>query len=158
MASKEMELDATVGGLLEALPSVWDRIRSNLRIAATGEFGISLDQVHTLRHIKKGFRTVRDISDKRQVSRPAISQSVEILVKKGLVTRKRESDDRRLVSLDLTPYARGVMEANWESNRAWVSQRLSRLTVSELKEIGRAMETLKNAFAPDGAREAGASL
>ena len=148
-ASKDRELQATVDLLLETLPPVWDRIRSNLRGAATAKFGITLDQFHTLRHIKKGYQSVHDLSEKRQVSKAAISQSVDTLVKKALVTRRQEDPDRRRVLLELTPYARKVLDANFDDNRAWVTERMSSLTVAQLVELGRAMATLRDLFAPD---------
>src|SRR5208283_1473662 len=93
-------LQQAVDKLLETLPPVWDRIRSNLRSAATEKFGITLEQFHVLRHIRRGFQSVGDLADKKQISRSAISQSVEVLVAKDLVTRRQESDDRRCVLLE----------------------------------------------------------
>ena len=46
MDTPESLLKETVEGLLETLPPVWDRIRSNLRAAGTGKFGITLEQFH----------------------------------------------------------------------------------------------------------------
>lgn len=149
MTGKKQELDLTSRQILEVLPRVWDVLRCNLRAAATGKFEISLDQFHTLRHIRKGFRTVRDLADTRQVSRAAISQSVDILVRKGLVTRSQEGEDRRLVSLDLTPFAREVLDSNYEDNVAWAAARLDALSVDELRKLREAMETLRRVFASE---------
>jgi DNA-binding MarR family transcriptional regulator len=149
MSSKDSDLRSTVDCVLETLPPVWDRIRYNLRVAATGKFGITLEQFHTLRHIRKGYQSVRELAEKRQVSPAAISQAVENLVRKGLVTRRQEGEDRRCVLLELTPYAREVLDANYEENRAWARGRMASLTVSELGEVRKAMATLKGVFAPD---------
>lgn len=152
MAAKDKELRSAVDAVLDALPPVWDRIRSNLRAAATGKFGITLDQFHTLRHIKKGFQSVGELAEKRQVSKAAISQSVETLVKKGLVTRRQDGPDRRCVLLELTPYASEVLDANYEDNRGWVAERMASLTAAQLGELSRAMATLKSVFAPEAGR------
>jgi len=154
MSSKDVELQSTVDCVFETLPPVWDRIRYNLRVAATGKFGITLEQFHVLRHIRKGCQSVRDLAEKRQVSPAAISQGVENLVRKGLVTRRQEGEDRRCVLLELTPYASEVLDANYEENRAWMRGRMASLTMAELGEVRRAMATLKAVFAPDapGAR------
>ena len=149
MSSKDKDLKATVDCVLETLPPVWDRIRYNLRVAATGKFGISLEQFHVLRHIRKGYQSVRDLAEKRQVSPAATSQGVENLVRKGLVTRRQKGGDRRCVLLELTPYASEVLDANYEENRAWVRERMASLTVTELGEVRRAMATLRGVFAPD---------
>jgi DNA-binding MarR family transcriptional regulator len=139
----------TVDSVLDTLPPVWDRIRSNLRTAATAKFGISLEQFHDLRHIKHGYSSVGELAEKRQISRPAVSQAVAILVAKGLVTRHEEEGDRRFVRLGLTPYAREVMDANFEENRAWMRAKMASLSTDELATVGRAMEILRSAFTPN---------
>jgi DNA-binding MarR family transcriptional regulator len=154
MKAPEPLLRETVDKLLETLPPVWDRIRSNLRSAATEGFGISLEQFHVLRHIRSGYRSVGELADKKQISRSAVSQAVEVLVSKGLVTRHAESDDRRCVRLELTAQAGEALDANFEENRAWMEGEMSRLTSEELESIRAAMGALKGTFAPDAPRRA----
>ena len=74
MSPSQAGLQQAVDSVLETLPPVWDRIRANLRSAATRGFGITLEQFHVLRHIRKGFDSVGALADKRQVSRPGVSQ------------------------------------------------------------------------------------
>lgn len=155
MSSKTQELKASVDLVLETLPLVWDRIRSNLRSAGTGTLGITLEQFHTLRHIRKGYQSVRSLAEKRQVSPPAVSQAVESLVKKGLVTRRQEGKDRRCVLLELTPYAREVLDANYDENRAWMKGKMETLTVAELGELQMAMDILRRTFAPEESAKKG---
>jgi DNA-binding MarR family transcriptional regulator len=149
MTVSETDLQRTVDVVLDTLPPVWDRIRSNLRKAATEKFGITLEQFHDLRHIKHGYQSVGDLAEKRQTSRSAVSQAVAVLVAKELVTRREESGDRRFVRLELTPYAREVMEANFEENRAWMKAKMSSLSVGDLASVQRAMEILRGTFTPD---------
>ena len=139
-------LESTVDSVLETIPPVWDRIRSNLRAAATQGFGISLEQFHILRHIRMGYCHVGDLADKKQISRSAVSQAVDVLVAKDLVTRSREKGDRRLVRLELTPYAGSVLDANFRENRDWVRKKMDFLSPGELETIRNAMETLKKVF------------
>jgi len=143
------QLASTVDELLDALPPIWDRIRSRLRSSALARFDITLEQFHALRHIRRGCRSVGEIAERRQVSRSAVSQAVDALVSKHLVTRTQESEDRRCVLLTLTPRASEAMDANWEQNRTWVAERLSGLSVEDLECVGRAMGILKEAFVPD---------
>jgi DNA-binding MarR family transcriptional regulator len=154
MSASESSLRQTVDSLLETLPPVWDRIRFNLRSAATAGFGITLEQFHVLRHIRKGYQSVGDLAEKKQISRSAVSQAVEALVAKGLVTRTQESDDRRCVLLELTPYASKVLDANFEENRAWMKGEMAGLSPDELGSIREAMEILKRTFAPEAPRNA----
>ena len=144
------QLDSSIAAILETLPPVWDRIRSNLRFAATNKFGITLDQFHTLRHIRKGYAHVGELAEKRQVSRSAISQSIVALEAKGLIARRQESGDRRLVKLELTEFAARVLDENYEENRLWMKSRMKSLPASELLLIEDAMKALGAIFARDG--------
>jgi DNA-binding MarR family transcriptional regulator len=148
MAKKEAFLQGTVDSVLETLPPVWDRIRSNLRAAATGKFGITLEQFHVLRHIRKGYSSVSELAEKKQISRAAVSQAVDTLVAKGLVTRTQESGDRRCVLLQLTAYASEVLDANFEENRDWMKGKMASLTAEEQASIRGAMEILRKTFTP----------
>jgi len=144
----EQCLENTVDTVLDTLPPVWDRIRSNLRAAGTEKFGITLEQFHDLRHIRKGYSSVRDLADKRQISRPAVSQAVAVLVAKGLVARSGSSEDRRRQRLELTPRAAEVLDANYQENRAWMRAKMAQLSSGELETVRCSMEILRGIFAP----------
>ncbi|GAB6277088.1 MAG: hypothetical protein SAMD01599839_16280 [Rectinema sp.] len=146
MDESETKLDAVVENLLEVLPSVWDRIRSNFRSAGTSKFGISMEQFHTLRHIYKGYCHGGEIAEKRQVSCSAVSQAIDALVAKGLVTRIQDSADRRQVRLELTVHARHVLDENAEENRSYIRQKMSDVEPEEREAVMRAMGILKNIF------------
>lgn len=147
MNPSEPSLDKAVGTVLETLPPVWDRIRNNLRLGATSKFGISLEQFHTLRHIRMGFCHTGALAEKRQISRPAVSQAVAVLVARGLVTRVPEKGDRRLVRLELTSYANKVLDENYRQNREWTKIRMAALSTEETDCLRQAMEILKKTFA-----------
>ncbi len=142
-------LQRTVDSVLTTLPPVWDRIRSNLRIAATTRFGITLEQFHVLRHIRQGYQSVGELAVKKQISRSAVSQAVNVLVAKGLVTRRHESDDRRCVLLELTPHASRVLDANYQENRSWMKTRMASMSREEMKSVHQAMEILNRTFTPE---------
>jgi DNA-binding MarR family transcriptional regulator len=141
-------LEQTVDSVLQTLPPVWDRIRSNLRAAATAKFSITLEQFHVLRHIRQGYQSVGELAAKKQISRSAVSQAVEVLVSRGLVTRRRRSDDRRCVLLQLTARASRVLEANFQENRAWMKDRMSPTASNDLDTVLKAMGILKTTFTP----------
>lgn len=149
MSASDPRLDSTVDAILETLPPVWDRIRFNLRVAGVNKFGISLEQFHTLRHIRKGYCHTGDLAEKMMVSKPAASQAVSALVAKGLVARIPEAGDRRLVRLELSKSAHEVMDANFKENRAWTRGRMESLSAEDLGCVLRAMEILRATFAAD---------
>jgi DNA-binding MarR family transcriptional regulator len=138
----------TVNSIMDTLPPVWNRIRGNLRAAAVKKFGISLDQFHTLRYIRRGYDTVKSLSEIRQISPPATSQAVEVLVQKGLVTRTQEKEDRRCVKLALTPYASKILDENYDETCKWVKVQMSAVSNEDLEVVQGAMRVLKIAFLP----------
>lgn len=139
-------LPETVELVLDTLPPVWDSIRSRLRAAGTGKFGISLEQFHTLRHVRLGYQSVAELAEKRGVSRSAASQAVDVLVSKGLVTRREGREDRRCVHLELTSRAAAVLDENRAETRAWMEERMASLGPEELETVSAAMAILEKAF------------
>jgi len=142
-------LKQTVDQVIDTLPGVWSRIRTNLRTAAISNFGITLDQFHVLRFIRYGYASVAELAEKKQVSRPAVSQAVSVLVRKGLVTRQTNPADRRETHLELTPYAREAMDANYQKNRDWMNEKMKAIAPEELTQILQVMEILRNTFIPE---------
>ncbi len=130
----------------ESLPSTWNQVRNNLRSIASEKFEISVEQFHILRHIRKGARSVSDLADLRKISRPAISQAVDVLVEKGLITRQQDVKDRRFVNLLLTPAGDELLTHIFQENRAWMIDKMQSLSDSDLETIIHAMELLSQAF------------
>jgi DNA-binding MarR family transcriptional regulator len=149
MMGSENLLQQTVDEVIETLPGVWGRIRSNLRAAAIENFGITLEQFHVLRHIRSGYATVAELAEKKGISRPAISQSVEVLVDKGLVTRESNPADRRSPHLKVTPHASDFLDANFEKNRIWMKEEMKALSPDEMTQVIQVMEILKKTFTPE---------
>ena len=98
----EENLNQVIERFWETVPAVWDQVRDNLRSTATSQANITVEQFRILRHIRHGNNTVCQLADARQISRSAVSQSVELLVEKGFVCRQERAGDRRYVQLELT--------------------------------------------------------
>jgi DNA-binding MarR family transcriptional regulator len=143
---KETQLQEAVDEVINTLPGVLNNIRAKLRFAATSNFGITLEQFHILRHIRKGYASVADLAEVKQISRPAVSQAVQSLVEKGLVTRMSDVDDRRSARLTLTPYAEKVLDANYDSTREWMKGKMQTISSDEAEQVICAMEILKKLF------------
>jgi DNA-binding MarR family transcriptional regulator len=127
----------------ETVPPLWSEIRAHIRAEATGKFDISVEQFHVLRHVRRGKSSVSDLAIEKNISRPAVSQAVEILVQKRLLTRVRSKKDRRYVELALTQDGNDLLDAVFTENRAWMKQRMNALTTNELETVIRAMEAMK---------------
>jgi Transcriptional regulators len=153
-AERTAAVERTAATVLATIPPVWDTIRVNLRLAATGKFGISLEQFHVLRQIRRGHASVGQIAAVKQISKSAASQAVEALALKGLVARSPNGDDRRFVRIELTPYATSVLEENLRETREWMTDRMGNLSPKELKTIEDAMIVLGRVFAAPDAEPA----
>jgi len=139
-------LRRTIDRFWETIPPVWNRVRGNVRSIATEKFDISVEQFHILRHIRKGVASVSELASIRQISRPAVSQAVNVLVEMGYISRQQSTEDRRYVELELTPQGDTLLNAIFEQNRAWMLEKLSALTPDELHCLERGMEILKQTF------------
>jgi len=142
----EDALYLTIDRFWESIPPVWNQIRGHLRSIAQEKFEISVEQFHVLRHIRRGIRSVSDLATVKQISRSAISQSVDGLVEKGLISRHPHADDRRFVELELTPSGDAMLNAIFEENRAWMIDKMSALTPDELAQMQQAFRLLKDTF------------
>lgn len=133
----------------EVVPPNWMTIRNRVRATATEEFGITLEQFHTLRYIRRGLRSVKEVAEAKQISRPAISQAVDTLVDKGLITRRQSGGDRRYVELELTDSGNALLDAIFQKNRTWMMGKLTALSADELDCLMKGMDALNKAFGAD---------
>jgi len=130
----------------ETVPTVWDRVRENLRSTATTQLDITVEQFHILRHIRHGKNTVGQLADARQISRSAASQTVERLVEKGYVCRLERIEDRRYVRLELTEKGTELLNKAYAENRKWIMNKLAALTPDELNSLLEGLEPMRKAF------------
>ena len=146
LSSREELLRLTIDRFWETIPPVWNRVRSHIRTTAAEHFDITVEQFHILRHINHGVNSVSDLATERCISRPAISQVVDVLAHKGLLTRQQDADDRRHVQLALTESGTALLKSIRETNRVWMMNKLDGLSQVELTAAIHAMETLKRTF------------
>ena len=142
----EENLNQTIDQFWETVPRVWNLIRSHLRALAAEQFGVSVEQFHVLRLIRRGLTSVKDIADARQISCPAVSQAAELLVEKGLITRRQAAGDRRFVHPALTPAGEELLNAVFRQNRAWMKEKMAAVSAEDLERITEGMALLKSAF------------
>lgn len=139
-------LKQSIERVWDTLPPVWGKIRGNVRSNAIKEYKITLIQFHVLRHIRRGAHTVAEIAERQQISRPAVSHSVDLLVSKHLITRERDTRDRRYVDLELTPEGSDLLNDAFRKSRNWMGQKMSHLSPEELEIIIQAMAILKKTY------------
>jgi DNA-binding MarR family transcriptional regulator len=140
---KSQALDQALDKFWETIPPLWGYIRSHIRAVATEDFDISVEQFHILRFIRRGHGSVSGLADARNISRPAVSQGVDALVNKGLVTRTQSKEDRRYVELELTPEGNALLDSVFQNTREWMKASLETFSQEELELAMRGMEVLQ---------------
>jgi DNA-binding MarR family transcriptional regulator len=135
-------LRQTVETFWETFPPFWHRVRAHIRQAAE-QHDLSVEQFQVLRHIRRGQCSVSKLADAKNISRPAISQGVDMLVNKGFITRTTDTRDRRHVQLALTDSGNALLDTISEDTRQWMMQILSPLSDEELQALTQAMDSLR---------------
>jgi len=143
MTSSDLLRDRAIDRFWETIPPLWNLVRSHIRATATGNFDITVEQFHVLRHVRRGVTSMSDLAAAKNISRPAISQTVDVLVKKGLLTRVQSVQDRRVVDLALTEEGIALLDAVFEATREWMKERMSGMSAEELETIAKAMKMMK---------------
>ena len=142
----DQRLQLAIDRFWETIPPTWNRIRGHIRAIAAEKYNITVEQFHILRHVRKGIQSVSDLAEVKQISRPAISQAVELLVEKGLITRQQSTTDRRFVRLELTEDGHKLLNAIFNENRAWMIEKLNSLRPDEIDCLLSGMDVLKETF------------
>jgi DNA-binding MarR family transcriptional regulator len=86
--------------------------------------------------------TLNDVAKAVARGAPAVSRSVDSLVKAGLVERTQDPNNRRRLALRLTESGREELSSRASANSS-LQQRLERLAQSELRALERAIEILE---------------
>jgi len=89
--------------------------------------------------------TLNEVSKGIGRGAPAVSRSVDALVRSGLVERTQDPDNRRRLALRLTQAGRDQLGKRIAGGRA-LKTRLERLAHSELRALERAIEILERDF------------
>jgi DNA-binding MarR family transcriptional regulator len=143
MALSERLYDHAIDRFWETVPPLWNFVRSHIRATATTEFDITVEQFHVLRHVRRGMGSVSELATAKNISRPAVSQAVDILVNKGLLTRVQSTEDRRYVEVALTEAGNNLLDTVFKETRQWMKERMHSLTAHELETIAQAMAMMK---------------
>jgi DNA-binding MarR family transcriptional regulator len=136
-------LEYTLEKFWETIPVLWGNIRAYIRVVATEHYDISVEQFHILRFIRRGFCSISQLAEVRNISRPAISQGVNALVNKGLVSRSTSTEDRRVIYLALTPEGNALLDDVFNITRDWMANLLSSFEQHELEKVIQGLEILK---------------
>jgi DNA-binding MarR family transcriptional regulator len=142
----QKKAQSTVELFWQTVPPVWHAARSITHQTATEEFRMTVSQFHTLRRITDGNASVSDLADCLHLNRSNISRSVDDLVNSGLVDRKQDFRDRRIVNLTLTEQGKKMIQSFLASNGKKMVEKFSLLTEEDLDDIFRGLIALQKVF------------
>jgi DNA-binding MarR family transcriptional regulator len=147
--SKQNVISRVIEKFWETIPPAWRQTRHVIRGVAVEKYQMTEEQFQVLRRIRRGIASVSTLADASQISRSAVSKSVDALVRRGLIFRSQDPDDRRNIPLALTDEGQRVMAGIYDETECWLSSRFERLTAEELDLSLRAMEIIQKAFTED---------
>jgi len=122
---------------------LWHIMRAQIHQLASGKYGITSSQFHTIRRISQGDASVSALADCMRVSRPNVSRAVDDLVNNGLVNRKRDPDDRRNIHLSLTEKGKKMIKNLHKKYGRILADQFSILSDEELRVLSSALESMK---------------
>jgi DNA-binding MarR family transcriptional regulator len=130
MAAKTPPTTKTVDGLLKALLVLSRTVDHVLEIAAVESAvkqPLSASKVQTLRLLgNRGGQTASQIARFLGVSKPAVTQLIDSMVRARLVVRRASKADRREIHLQLTKKGRQLHETVRRSQRHYIRNTMGR--------------------------------
>lgn len=86
-----------------------------------------------------------DLAQKMEVKLPAMSQIVDRLVKRGMVERQADPEDRRVVRLGVTEKARALLDADRAAREMRMRAAARELKPDEMTQVIAGLELLATA-------------
>jgi DNA-binding MarR family transcriptional regulator len=141
-----LPLDDLIDLSMATLPAAWNIVRGHIHAVANERFEMTAEQFHIMRHISRGVNSVSQIAAAKRISPSAISQSVDILVNRGLILRSHDADDRRRITLALTPQGQKLLAEVFAETHAWLTERWQNLTPEQVETAMRGLTVLAEAL------------
>ena len=109
--------------------------------------GVTAAQLSALSVLMGGPRTIGELAAAEQVQPPTISRVVRELEALGLVSRRRDADDGRVVWIEWTPKGRDVLTRGRELRVAALAEQIASLSAEQRATLGAGMEVLERILA-----------
>lgn len=108
----------------------------------SGAYKLSRTEVGVLSTLSGGPRRITELAQTEALAQPTITQLVDKLESRGLVSRTRSGEDARVVMVEVTPAGTEVFEEVRAEIRAKMRAALADLPDDELTDLVHASETL----------------
>jgi DNA-binding MarR family transcriptional regulator len=106
---------------------------------------VTIHQLAALHHLSEGICSMRELARTLSISESSATAAADRLVREGLVERRADPADRRLVLLALTDEGRAFVERVRRARALKTSRMLSVLSDRQLAQLVEIYETLRDA-------------
>jgi DNA-binding MarR family transcriptional regulator len=103
---------------------------------------LSRTEVGLLSTLSGGPRRITELAELERLKQPTMTLLVQRLEQQGLVSRERQTDDGRVVLVNLTPAGSVALEDYRAQARAALSDHLAEMPDEQVEALGAATETL----------------
>jgi DNA-binding MarR family transcriptional regulator len=134
-------LEANTGQLLVSVAARLTRLHT--RLLGRLDTPLTFRQYRTLLRVQAGCSSLTELASFGNLTIPTVSEGVDVLVRRGLLTRGPNPEDRRAISLEITPA--GIEAA---ASADAVLEKVANVLISRVSPEGRALlpETLTSIF------------
>lgn len=142
--------------LIDEIVVHYRRVGRALRAADPADWaaGLTMPQLRVLFLLGRSEpMPVGGVAEAMQISQPSATETVDRLVRAGLVTRTTCQNDRRVVRTALSPEGRDIVDRPWEARRAVLADALARGTSGQQDVIARGLLTLVQLLEAEGEPE-----
>jgi DNA-binding MarR family transcriptional regulator len=108
----------------------------------SGAHELSRTEAGVLSTLAEGPRRITELAASEALAQPTVTQLVDKLEKRGLVTRGRSEDDGRVVMVEISARGSEELEGLRAEIRANMREALASLPDAELTDLAHAAETL----------------
>lgn len=108
---------------------------------------LSMSEVHVLEAIDTvEYPTMGNVAKRLRIALGTLTTAIDVLVKKGFVLRKRDTEDRRRVILKLTEQAFKVLSIHTEFHNDMVDSVFADLKLEDDDVLLKSLENIHNYF------------
>lgn len=108
---------------------------------------LTMTEIHVIEKIRKVEpATMGNVAKSLMITMGTLTTSVNRLVDKGYVTRKRDANDRRIVLLDLTDKGQEVFQVHEDFHAELVTAALADLELRDEQQIVQSLESIYRFF------------
>jgi DNA-binding MarR family transcriptional regulator len=141
------DADGIAREILETIPAVMSTIRTEMRSRRRSD--LSVMQFRTLAYLSLyPGSSLSSLAEYLGLTLPTVSQMINGLVEKGVVTRQNSSTDRRRVMLSLTSGGHSLLEKSVRGTQARLVEILSPLQTQDIEAVHQALQLLNQLFCP----------